>query len=260
MPLLYKYRDWKRDVDFKFVADVIRGNLWFPVASEVNDPFEFRCAVDLSFDRERTIEAFIRVEMFMNPTISRAQAEEKVRRVLAGVPESKIRLRQWEMSVEIWQRLASSVSMCSLSATPTSLLLWSHYGGGHKGIAVEIEPIGLEDVMYEVGYVNAVPILDPLCLDDFKAAMEANLFQTLFLRKSKVWEYEREYRIMKMRADSHLEKLRPGSVKRVIVGCAMPPEKRAFFLDWMKQNAPDVKVASVAPVGNSDYTLEVWDE
>lgn len=257
MKTLYKFRNWTTEKDFPFVSSVISGKLWFPVAFQVNDPFEFRCAVDFLYDRESSIKSFTFIERREKPFLSEEQAEENVRRVFSSLSDQRIRERQWEISYQLWRYLSNSVSMCSLSSDPEHALLWSHYAGGHSGVAVEIEMSALEKSLYKVSYSNKIPKIPAYALIDTKSAIENDLFGAFFLRKAECWSYESEYRLMIMRADAHSEAMPAGSVRRVIIGCAMPDEKKAMLLRWMDENAPNVEIAYALPFSSSGYGLRI---
>ncbi|MGK9559410.1 DUF2971 domain-containing protein, partial [Salmonella enterica subsp. enterica] len=52
----------------------------------------------------------------------------------------------------------------SLSKTPTDALLWSHYGGSHKGIAIEFDTDLIQDkdifIRKDVAYAAVPPYQD----------------------------------------------------------------------------------------------------
>jgi hypothetical protein len=55
----------------------------------VNDPFEFKCAVDYGYSLEETVKAFTLVELAVNPGIPRPEALRKVIGVLKNFPKSR---------------------------------------------------------------------------------------------------------------------------------------------------------------------------
>jgi hypothetical protein len=131
-PLLFKYRSCSTDEEFDRITKILGGELWFPVADQVNDPFEFKCAVDYAYSLEETVKAFTLVELAVNPSITRPEALKKVIGVFEKLSEDQIRYRQQELSISLWDRLASTHAMCCLSGTPTGTLLWSHYANSHR--------------------------------------------------------------------------------------------------------------------------------
>lgn len=95
MPLIYKYRALGNAELFEQLESILTtGLFWYANATKVNDPFEFRCAVGLDWDLEKTAEAFARVEMVLHSSTPYAVALTKARTVLAGVRRQKLLERQ----------------------------------------------------------------------------------------------------------------------------------------------------------------------
>jgi hypothetical protein len=263
MQLLYKYREITTKKQQTQLRDLLRTeSFWFAKATEVNDPFEFRCAVDFGWDLEQTAKAFAMVEMSINPATPHEEALCKVRSVLSRVPSAKLRSRQWELSLSLWRRLADSVTMCCFAGTPDSLLMWSHYAGKHTGVAIEVQPIELAEFTYPVVYTNSLPRISPAALVDMSIAKQEGLFDTLFLRKANCWKYEQEYRILRSGKDlsgipSHPSAFKSGSIKRLILGMAMPADQRTALVQWVKRYTPKIDVAFALPSMEPAYSLKV---
>jgi len=94
-------------------------------------------------------------------------------------------LKQYGIKVE-----SCCARVCSLSATWSSNLLWSHYAAGQAGIAIGMElpdhPPGIEFI--EIKYDDSIPTVDPPI--DRKAILRA------LSHKSKEWKYEKEVRLV----------------------------------------------------------------
>jgi hypothetical protein len=168
MTLLYKYRACSDQNDFDLLVKLLKGDFWFPLARDVNDPFEFRCGVDYSFSLEGTIKAFTIVECYSDPLTTRSDALKKVFDVFRNLTDEQIRLRHRELSLDLWRRLASETTMCCFSATAVSTLLWSHYARGHTGVAIEAEPTSLRPLTYRVEYSDksmTLPALHSVVVD-----------------------------------------------------------------------------------------------
>lgn len=274
MPTLYKYRSLEDESQLKRLEAVLStSEFWFANATQVNDPFEFRCAIDFTWDIERTAEAFAIVEMHTNPGISYPEALTKSRNVFTRVSPSKLRERQWELSYNMWKMWANSTTMCCLAGDATSLLMWSHYAGNHTGVAIEVEvpneqvTSGLLNNVHKVEYSDNIKRINPLALVDMQQGMQDGLFETLFLRKAKCWKYEKEYRIMrhsipnKGAFSSHQAPLPQGcSIKRVIMGCVTPSETQERIKNMISRKAPKIRIAYALPSKENSYELVVIDE
>lgn len=267
---LYKYRAIESEGQLSRVEEILRtGEFWFASALEVNDPFEFRTNVNFAWDLAATAEAFALVEMHVNPGTNYADALTKSRAVLNGISSTRLRQRQWELSEKLWRAWSQMTTMCCLAGTPRSLLMWSHYGGSHKGVAIEIDipdrwlsdPIG--GTVHRVEYSDDLPQINPLSLVDVRIGMKERLFQTLFLRKSKCWEYEEEYRVMQFNPNGSHSRRAPlpqgSAITRVVAGCAMPVETRERLKKLIETTNPSVHLAYALPASDSGYAIKVMN-
>jgi hypothetical protein len=142
--------------------------------------------------------------------------------------------------------LDKQLGVLSLSEASDSLLMWSHYGVGHTGFALEFdthhahfhEQICEEDEfrhLRRVVYRKARPSAPMTSLDG----------GDMFLVKSLDWEYEGEWRIMRplAKADSvldaqphpiHLFRFPPTALKAVIIGSRATEGTIDAILDILK--------------------------
>ena len=223
----------------------------------MNDPFEFKCAVDYAYSLEETVKAFTLVELAVNPSITRPEALKKVIGVFEKLSEDRIRYRQQELSMSLWDRLASTHAMCCLSGTPTSTLLWSHYANSHRGVAIGIRPTQDTHPLYQVRYSDKLARLSPLSLVDSGHARQTELFDTLFLRKAECWRYESEYRVIATSTTSFARNISAHSVEQIVFGCSIDKNMKDRIIVWVKRNAPHVRLATANPSGERSYALTV---
>jgi hypothetical protein len=159
--LLYKYKSLK---NLDHALDILLNQrLYCSPYLELNDPFEglFSASIHLP-PRERAKYPFFRLPNSFRVTKS-----------VDDLPyDSKDRVR-----------------ICSLSASPSGILLWSHYADGHKGIAIELDASGLEGTIYEVKYADVLPQYSYTLL-----GMPTP--QELLTHKTEHWKYEAEYRAL----------------------------------------------------------------
>lgn len=273
MLLLYKYRAVNNADQLQRLIEILStGKFWFANGAEVNDPFEFRCAVGLSWNFAQTAEAFALVEMHLNQACSYSDALTKARTILGRLSRSRLKEREWELSYKMWRTWASASTMCCLAGTPTSILMWSHYASNHTGVAIEIEvPEELfthkhRAEIHKVAYSDELPRINPLALIDMRIGENEGLFEALFLRKAKCWEYEQEYRILRLSVPSksnltsHQADLPKGChITRVILGCEMAAEMRRQIEQIAAQQTPPIKVGYAIPSSEAKYDLSVVD-
>lgn len=114
--------------------------------------------------------------------------------------------------------------VCSLSSDLGDVRLWSHYGGSHTGIAIEIDVSGCHDKFRKVNYGNALfRFCDPKYADP--SPIEVLSYKTWH------WEHEREYRII----GTHNYYPINGMIRRVIMGVNCKRTSR----DVLKRLLPD---------------------
>lgn len=142
------------------VVSLLRdGELYFPWAKQMNDPFEA-------------------APHFRIPGIT----DEK------GVADFR---RKWS------EYFKSDIPMCCLSASRCSTLMWSYYSDGHKGICIHIDatkkPFG--DAL-RVNYDSQYPEIFEC---DGKLVHDLDeLLKRMLLTKSEVWDHECEYRLINL--------------------------------------------------------------
>lgn len=117
----------------------------------------------------------------------------------------------FERQVEGIRTHQRTLRVCSLTEHYRSHLLWSHYAGGHSGVAIEIRLPDDRDPALRVRYANESPLLDR------GAELHTeNMAKALLGWKHSEWAYERELRIVQ--PDLYYG---PVEVTRVIIGMRM---------------------------------------
>lgn len=91
--------------------------------------------------------------------------------------------------------LAKNLRILCLSRTKNNILMWSHYATEHQGIVIEFDATQIIIRQNKkVEYNNKPVILD---LEKLKKLNDETfkLTMSVFLRKAKLWQYEKEYRL-----------------------------------------------------------------
>lgn len=169
--LLYKFRSLER---LERIADIlVAQRLYCPRYFDLNDPFEGVCIVRDVFENpqnaSRRYYSIVDVDTVIDP------AEDKLPRV------------------------------CCLSGSYHDIRLWSHYAGGHKGIAVEIDFSDAEKNPAKVEYHRG--------LDQHNSNSYPSL-GSILTHKTYHWEHEDEYRILETEEYFSIS----GRIKRVLLG------------------------------------------
>ncbi len=131
-----------------------------------------------------------------------------------------------------WMRRAiieerSEYRILSLSEKPNNMLMWSHYAGSHEGVVFGVE-LG--------GYgVCSEPIVycDNFVLD----IQQDDVVKSIFTRKHKAWEYEKEHRVIVKEG-----MFAPVEIKELIFGVKANSETVELLTSVAQVFSPDIKV------------------
>ncbi|MFI3197596.1 MAG: DUF2971 domain-containing protein [Methylococcaceae bacterium] len=127
----------------------------------------------------------------------------------------------------------STAVCCFFSEQPNSALMWAHYADNHKGFCVEYEVIKTPKDLYEVKYSSKLPYFSPSEL----LFSPRETFIRIVTEKAMEWAYEKEYRIIKLRA------VRPYYYGVII-----------DFPDWLKPTKVIMGVKLSSSTGENSYT------
>lgn len=170
--LLYKYRSVR---NFELIADIlVQERLFCSSYINLNDPFEGVFREILQFPMSKGGE-FNRY-----PVVTALNEIDDI--------------NHFEFRV------------CSLSADANSVLMWSHYGDGHQGIAIEIDFSGVEEIK-KVNYLKELKEFEDF-FESFDIASEILTCKTIH------WEYEQEFRIF---SSAQFFDIR-GRIRRILLG------------------------------------------
>jgi hypothetical protein len=214
--ILYKYRSFEQ---LNFVADIlVNKRLFCANIDDLNDPFEGRFLKSFPSqmyeDEERTI-----------PVTGKGRVAKAIITTSGGyLPEEGDTLG--------WR-------VCSLSATPNDVRLWSLYGGSHRGVVIAFDLDVGDSMTGERGSgifkVNTFPSLRKI--DGSKESTSDTLTaKDLLTSKTQIWEYEQEYRVITKNAFLSVN----GCIKAVILGPRMVAEN-SEILRRLSGDVPIVK-------------------
>jgi hypothetical protein len=111
------------------------------------------------------------------------------------------------------EKAKDSYRIASLSADPTSFLMWSHYANGHKGAVIEVEISDSEKELYRVIYTSFQSVFSDKIQTDED-------MRHIFNGKTEEWGYEQEYRLITEKNYFYLEK----PINRILLGPAVSIE------------------------------------
>jgi len=152
----------------------------------------------------------------------------------------------------------------SLSDKELDLQMFAHYGDDFKGMCVEYDFTQCEEIQINKGQKKKSPIKDlfPVIYaeNQFESvepeSLENNRF--FFLKKAKAWEYESEWRFIRVVEDETKQKQEQsvdvrGCIKTIYFGPQMEDAKKEHIKEIAKRIKAQVKEVSLS---NKKFALE----
>ena len=195
------------------MAILINKEAWFSPAHQFTDPFEFRFAIS-----------------------------EKLHN---GIPINK-------ESVDNARQDSMNLGVFCLTETNDNSLMWSHYADGHHGFCIGFE----RSETNELGGQLCVPVIYPednaVPIFKLEALAERKAFARLATTKAKLWEYEREWRMISKEPGGGLYPI-PGRISAIIFGFRMAPQSRKTIRNILGKDI----LYSQAHQADDSYTLDI---
>lgn len=163
------------------------------------------------------------------------------------------------MREEMYADISYKIGVLCLTDRPNNALMWGHYAKGHYGFVIEFdETHPFFDLKEKVKYSRRKPR---------RKAFKDLTWTELFLTKSKDWQYEHEWRVVRRLAEAkdiinhpqigkiYRFEIPPECIKGIILGSKMSPEV------IMNLKANDARYASIklsrAQISDRTYNLNI---
>ncbi len=267
MKYLYRYRKFNENT----IKEILNGELFFSLPSELNDPYD--CLP--IFETEGSIEEYkklyknIRKKYHYNELSN----EEIDIRVQEEFDESKITDKE-ALSDFINKSMLhsrSQVYVCCFSENCDNTLMYAHYANDHTGICLEYNFPSLAsqfEILGKVNYETERPIIK--FIDGFDMG-EKEYSKRFLLTKSKPWEYESEHRIIAfpltdegklldsvipVSSKHRLIKLKANTLMGIVLGYKISDKNQTMLIDKIRSNNLEIKIYKASP-SLSDYKMEI---
>jgi hypothetical protein len=200
LKVFYKFRRYedgtaKDDLSRERVNDILfRDRLFFASIASLNDPFEGKPRVvpvegDPMEQKKRLREFYVYSRVLSALTDDKPPVSGQ--RIFAAYESLDVSTLQKEFE----EILDEHIRVYSVTAVRHPILLWSHYAGDHKGVALHFR----RDVH---PFTNAVPIRYSSEYPKLPFPLQGGLSTAVvdaILTKSECWAYEREHRLIRRR-------------------------------------------------------------
>lgn len=151
-----------------------------------------------------------------------------------------------QMVKQMHIKLGEVIGITCFSETPKNMLMWSHYANRHTGICVEYDfsrlfSTAANTLLFPVTYTNKRPLF-PIDKLEIGADGKVKDGQTLpagavpeiikaLTVKSKVWEYEREWRHIVFTKDAPDRLIKLPIISKIILGINISPEDKEKIIE-----------------------------
>jgi len=205
----------------KHLASVRDSNLYFPQYSDLNDPFDGACHMDLSAPAD-AIRTFLERQFPDDPNL-----EQRIGLSIRTASDPKAQ----EHIARGFREYTSRHGVSCFTETPDDLLMWSYYAEGHAGLCLRFRTEPLYDsvlkhrgIFLQVDYSHEYP---RTCIyTDGAPTMGHRVLGT----KAQQWRHEKEWRFVLWR-HSGLVHFAPEALDGIILGCKMSPKDEHFVCD-----------------------------
>lgn len=271
--ILYKYRDVGENTEKIFMDKTI----WLSKPSNLNDPFE--CSISNFTDKAKYAlvrkRKLIQISGFfywgtyfleknrtfygmsgktLKSFLKKLQTKTNQRKYQlineVMYNSSGIRLSNPNDIIKSLENRLSEIGIFSLSETDTNQLMWAHYGGESRGVALGFEvTIGskLADEKYciKVNYVDDLPKFDDEKLfaelqyiagqerPQFIVPFDDPTFRACVSTKPSDWGYEKEWRYIDETDGLHSF---PGKLVEIVFGLRCSSETRNKYRELVSKN------------------------
>ncbi len=236
--VLYKYRDWNNLYHKKILTE---NQIFFSSRIGFNDPFD--ASIPFRYDEKEMTPDNIFKKLYETgkefmPDLSDEELIQKCyEQQNSGIFEKGTYWKnQYDNFVE---KVNNTFGILSLTTKNSNLLMWSHYANSHRGFCIGFNTEKLfkltRGTIGPVIYDNKMPFV-PL----FDREIEG--ITKLLNTKSKEWEYEDEYRMVKSLSANKTFEFEENLIEEVILGLNMDDKNKTEVIDIVKQKFPETKL------------------
>ncbi len=215
---------------------LVESRLWLSSPTAFNDPFDMRgqfVFVGKPQDKRKHINNRLKQ---LRPDLVKSQRETFAFNILSN----NLIIENLE---DRYGQLRENFGVCSFTEDTRNILMWAHYGSNHTGVSLQFQlaqDLSVFSHALKVDNLPEYPIIDYL-----KETLGKALGRTL-LRKSELWAYEKERRILQPDGANHYLKFNPSALTALILGCeiSIDEEKviKMLIIERKQKGYPALKI------------------
>ena len=229
-------------INKNLLKSLVNSELYFAHPDRLNDPFD--CRVDILSALENAISRA------SGPTCNELG---QLRKIISSMNMAKLKTDLENMGV------------CSFSLELENTLMWSHYADNHRGVCLTYkfpksffektanEILGIVDVDYGLNPLSdwfLQEALRHISLEEFVR----DLIKKGLTVKAKLWEYEKEVRILRMQEG--VQVIDKQYLKQICFGLVTPDPDITLLKNIITQCGYEVDLCKMVPSMSSDFGFE----
>jgi len=217
---LYKFFKYNEDHPEYLATLFCEAKLYHSLPISLNDPFECRP----HFKYPTKCGDAYKMRKYLNRLGKEQGLSTKKAKQMVSINMSRPEKLQSGLTESVLKAY-NEIRICCFTKSNRNLLLWSHYANSHQGICVQFDASQLPlSATFKVKYQKEYPTID------FPQPKDIRALRPLLI-KSRIWDYEEEYRsildpegspIMRRSGASYL--LRNDAIQAVYFGVNTPDQ------------------------------------
>jgi hypothetical protein len=231
--IVFKYRDYSNEYNKKTLFDF---ELFLSSVSNFNDPYEGE--IPFVYEPEDLIPENIFLKLReMAIQLHPDWTEKQIQQFCYDGQQKDLLNDEAHVERENAKHrdlIDKTYGILSLATNPMNYLMWSHYAKSHKGFCIgfdtEILNKTIKGSFGPVDYQDNIPKLRL-----FEDIIE--FFVKQFSTKSKIWEYENEYRLVKHSAANKTYKYSKEMIKQIYLGCKLSFKAKNEIINFAKDHS-----------------------
>lgn len=188
---------------------LIDSDFYLSSCIDFNDPFDTTANIIQTGNLKDLRKRFGEIVDKKNPNSNKNLRENDVSRMMKKHADNP------EAYKEIFLKHTQAAGIFSLSTNPRDILMWSHYASNHKGMLLQFKLTNDVDSLLhalKMHYSMQYPSLD------ITKSFEGQ-FENIMMRKSKHWEYENEWRILRIGGARTFQPFKHEVLTSLVFGC-----------------------------------------
>lgn len=249
---LYKYRN----DDANGSRLLLDGELWFASFESLNDPGDGVVSVHLNGPQNT---ALIQSRVYEAAKLKWPDRSDQDWRDAAIVTTSARRsdlvngLSQWTEAKLVAERKQPATIFC-ISGDCRNSVMWAHYATNHSGICIELDT--RDRTFRSARPIEYVDEAIPYSAAEIVISEKLRDSAPWLFRKSNLWNYEKEWRVIRHGMPVGVQRIQRRSVTSVILGCRMPEPRRQWYRNALRFRNIRIFQASLAKGSNHKLLIE----